>query len=35
LFGRGFDGAGNVRADIAGDVLASIITMHWNGPAKG
>jgi len=24
-----------VRADIAGDVLASITTMQWNGPAKG
>jgi len=35
LFVRVFDGAGNVRADIAGDVLASITTMQWNGPAKG
>jgi len=32
---RVFDRAGNVRADIAGDVLASIATMQWNGPAKG
>jgi len=24
-----------VRLDIAGDVLASITTMQWNGPAKG
>jgi hypothetical protein len=30
-----FDGAGNVREDIASDVLASITTMQWNGPAKG
>jgi len=35
LFVRVFDGAGNVRADIAGDVLASITIMQWNGPAKG
>ncbi|HEV7456460.1 MAG TPA: hypothetical protein VGN96_06760 [Roseococcus sp.] len=35
LFVRVFDGAGNVREDIAGDVLASITTMQWNGPAKG
>ena len=35
LFVRVFDGAGNVRVDIAGDVLASITTMQWNGPAKG
>ncbi len=32
---RVFDGAGNVREDIADDVLASITTMQWNGPAKG
>ncbi|HEV7265957.1 MAG TPA: hypothetical protein VGN83_13705 [Falsiroseomonas sp.] len=32
---RVFEGAGNVREDIAGDVLASITTMQWNGPAKG
>ncbi len=24
-----------LREDIAGDVLASITTMQWNGPAKG
>ena len=35
LFVRVFDGTGNVREDIAGDVLASITTMQWNGPAKG
>jgi hypothetical protein len=35
LFVRVFDGAGNVREDFAGDVLASITTMQWNGPAKG
>ena len=35
LFVRVFDGAGNIREDIAGDVLASITTMQWNGPAKG
>jgi len=35
LFVRVFDGAGNVRANIAGDVLASITTMQWSGPAKG
>ncbi|MCZ8150138.1 MAG: phage terminase large subunit family protein [Roseomonas sp.] len=35
LFVRVFDGAGNVREDITGDVLASITTMQWNGPAKG
>jgi hypothetical protein len=35
LFVRVFEGAGNVREDIAGDVLASITTMQWNGPAKG
>jgi hypothetical protein len=35
LFVRVFDGAANVREDIAGDVLASITTMQWNGPAKG
>ena len=35
LFVRVFDGAGNVRVDIAGDVLASITTVQWNGPAKG
>jgi len=35
LFVRVFDGAGNVREAIAGDVLASITTMQWNGPAKG
>jgi len=35
LFVRVFDGAGNVREDMAGDVLASITTMQWNGPAKG
>jgi len=34
LFVRMFDGAGNVRADIDGDVMASITTMQWNGPAK-
>jgi len=34
LFVRVFDGAGNVREDIAGDVLASITTMQWNGPAQ-
>ena len=32
---RVFDGAGNVRVDMAGDVLASIPTLQWNGPAKG
>jgi hypothetical protein len=32
---RVFEGAGNVREDIADDVLASITTMEWNGPAKG
>ena len=35
VFVQMFDGAGNVRADITGDVLASITTMLWNGPAKG
>lgn len=35
LFVRCFDGAGNIRENIAGDVLASITTMQWNGPAKG
>lgn len=35
LFVRVFDVAGNVRENVAGDVLASITTMQWNGPAKG
>ena len=35
LFVRTFDGAGNIRADVAGDVLASLGAMVWNGPAKG
>jgi hypothetical protein len=35
LFVRCFDGAGNIRENIAGDALASITTMQWNGPAKG
>ena len=35
VFVQMFDGAGNVRADITGDVLASITTMLSNGPAKG
>jgi hypothetical protein len=35
LFVRCFDGAGNIRENVAGDVLASITTMQWNGPAKG
>ena len=35
LFVRVFDGAANVRENIAGDVLASITTMQWNGPARG
>jgi hypothetical protein len=35
LFVRVFDSAGNVRENIAGDVLASLTTMQWNGPAKG
>jgi hypothetical protein len=35
LFVRPFDAAGNIRADVAGDVLASLTTMLWNGPAKG
>ncbi len=35
LFVRTFDSAGNVREDIAGDVLASLTTMLWNTPAKG
>jgi hypothetical protein len=30
-----FDGAANVRENIAGDVLASGTTMQWNSPAKG
>ncbi len=29
LFVRVFDGAGNVREDISGDVLASITTAQW------
>ncbi|HEV7267015.1 MAG TPA: hypothetical protein VGN83_19195 [Falsiroseomonas sp.] len=32
---RPFDGAGNIRADVAGDVLASLTTIVWTGPAKG
>jgi hypothetical protein len=35
LFARCFDAAGQVRENIAGDVLASLTTMLWNGPAKG
>jgi hypothetical protein len=35
LFVRVFDGAANVRENIAGDVLASGTTMQWNTPAKG
>ncbi|HEV7265305.1 MAG TPA: hypothetical protein VGN83_10340 [Falsiroseomonas sp.] len=35
LFVRTFDAAGNIRMDVAGDVLASLTTMLWNGPAKG
>jgi len=35
LLVRVFDGAAIVRENIAGDVLASITTMQWNGPAKG
>ncbi len=35
MFVRVFDGAGNAMEYIAGDVLASITTMQWNGPAKG
>ncbi len=35
LFVRTFDGAGSIRADVAGDVLASLTTLLWNGPAKG
>ena len=34
LFVRENYGAGNVRAVIVGDVLASITTMQWNGTAK-
>ncbi len=32
---RVFDGAGTVRENIAGDVLASLSTVLWNNPAKG
>lgn len=32
---RPFDAVGNIRADAAGDVLASLATVLWNGPAKG
>jgi hypothetical protein len=35
LFVRPFDAAGNIGVDVAGDVLASLTTMLWNGPAKG
>jgi hypothetical protein len=35
LFVRVFDGAANVRENIAGDVLASGTTMQWNTAAKG
>jgi hypothetical protein len=35
LFVRVFDSAGNVRENIAGDVLASLTTMQWNSAAKG
>ena len=35
LFVRVFDGAANVRKNIASDVLASGTTMQWNSPAKG
>jgi hypothetical protein len=35
LFVRVFDGAANVRENIAGNVLASGTTMQWNAPAKG
>jgi hypothetical protein len=35
LFARCFDAAGQVRENIPGDVLASLTTMLWNGPAKG
>ena len=32
---RVFDGAANVRENIAGDVLASGTTVQWNAPAQG
>ena len=35
LFARCFDAAGNIRENVPGDVLASLTTMLWNGPAKG
>ena len=35
LFVRVVHGGWNIRGDIAGDVLASISTMQWNGLAKG
>ncbi|GIX10741.1 glycosyl hydrolase family 28-related protein [Elioraea sp.] len=35
LFVRCFDGAGNIRENQPGDVLASLTTMLWNAPAKG
>ena len=34
LFARCFDGAGNIRTNLAGDVLASITTMLWSPPGK-
>ncbi len=33
LFVRCFDGAGTVRENAAGDVLASLTTMQWNVPS--
>jgi len=35
LFVWVFDGAADVRENIAGDVLASGTTIQWNSPAKG
>jgi len=35
LFARLFDAAGNIREDVAGDILASLTTMLWSAPAKG
>ena len=35
LFARVFDAAGNIRENIAGDILASLTTMLWTAPAKG
>jgi hypothetical protein len=31
---RTFGAAGNIHADVAGDVLASLTTMQWNSPSK-